>query len=463
MILSMFMLCISSVQTTYGYLTVSTQPITNIFIPNEQFALKIVKQLQHPYGEEYQIPDSIQFTFDIDFGEKYKNKKFETSNGTLKTNKEGHLLVSLKPNEAFYIKGFSENQHIVVTELNSNLTGFSIVGEAVQVVDVNEATNAEMIYTNKYTPIGVYGSIIEVDGYKTIEGYEYCDKDRFTYVLEYYDDGEWVKIKDTSIIYKDEEENILDIPNALDKMLFEKLGEHEFRIREKNDDQDEEIRYFKVVISDDDMDGYIEIKEVYGEEDVEVKWEDGRFHVSAYFKDKYEPTEDMKEPLKKVIQIHKKVTNKGELKSSLKGFEFVLENMETHEKIKSYSDERGNAYFTLEYDLDDLKKEFKYYIYETNQGVKGMTYDSSLYKIEVKVDLNKEQKLKGSVLVNGKKYDQSKITFHNIYQMNKNNRPPTGDQTHLLFWMGMALLSGTSFIILLFYDPKDKKACENMK
>lgn len=461
MILSMFILCISSIQTTYGYLAVSTKSLMNIFIPNEQFALKITKELQHPYGEEYQIPDSIQFTFDIDFGKEYKDSPFETSIGTLKTDEKGHMLVSLKPNESFYIKGFSEQQHIVVTELESELKGFHIVGDNVQEVDVNELTNAEMLFTNKYTPEAVYGSIIEIDGYKTIEGFEYCDKEEFTYVLEYYEDEEWKMIEDTSITYQDGKVNFFDFANACDEMIFKQLGEYEFRIREKNDDQKEEIRYFNVVISDDDMNGSMEMSQIYGEDQMDIVWEDQHYHITAYFFDRYVPSEEMQKPIQKEIQITKKLTNKGEQKASLEGFEFVLEDMQTHEKIMSFSDQKGNATFTLKYDLNDIKKTFEYRIYETNQGIKGMTYDTNVYELNVQVELDEEKQIKANVFVNGEKYDHSKIRFHNIYHVIKSSKPPTGDKTNLLFWMVMALLSGTSFIILLFCDKNDKKAYVN--
>ena len=73
LMLSAITLLISSVNTTLCFVTSKTDTITNIFKPEEKIknGISVIKRVEHPYGDNYVIPENIAFDFTITFGDIY--------------------------------------------------------------------------------------------------------------------------------------------------------------------------------------------------------------------------------------------------------------------------------------------------------------------------------------------------------------------------------------------------------
>ena len=107
--------------------TTSTSNVSNTFKPYEfkENDLIINKTVEHPYGEYYQLPNKLLFKFKVNLGSKYANYEFDTSVGKKKTDKDGILEVSVKPNEPLTISGIDEGTLVKVTEIQDKY-GFEV-------------------------------------------------------------------------------------------------------------------------------------------------------------------------------------------------------------------------------------------------------------------------------------------------------------------------------------------------
>ena len=85
LLVSMIVLLTSTVNTTFGFIVTKTDSLINTFVPFDNIIsnLLISKNVEHPFGDEYVIPDNIAFDFKIDFGSLYANTTIKTTTGDI--------------------------------------------------------------------------------------------------------------------------------------------------------------------------------------------------------------------------------------------------------------------------------------------------------------------------------------------------------------------------------------------
>ena len=154
------------------------------------------------------------------------------------------------------------------------------------------------------------------------------------------------------------------------------------------------------------------------------------------------------------VTARKKVNNVGKKQMGPQGFEIVLKNTETGEKQKLKTNEEGVAEFNLPLTAADIGKTYTYQLSETNTGKAGVTYDKTVYDICVSVILGENQKLAATVTLDGKPVDDAAVQFVNTYN---SEDPKTGDDTNLVFWAVMMLLSGAACLCLVIWERKHRK------
>lgn len=115
------------------------------------------------------------------------------------------------------------------------------------------------------------------------------------------------------------------------------------------------------------------------------------------------------------IAVEKTVVNKGSESIGPEGFEFVLENVETEEKLYAESDEDGNAMFTLSYTEDDIGKVYTYKLTEVNDNRENVQYSTEEYIVSVEVSLNEDNELVATISVDGEDVEQAVAEFENVY------------------------------------------------
>ena len=468
LILAFVMLLTSTVGTTYGYMITATEPLINVFVPESVAlgSLRLVKVVEHPLGDDYKIPDNIVFPMELEMGAYYANARITTSQGVLTADQDGRLQVQVKPNVEFSVDSLQAGRTVKVTELSPLLPGFAIKGAATQEVTVAEDTAVLVTVTNQYTPASAKGNGFTLAGTKTLEGRDWKEGDTFTVKLEQQSGNDWKELGTKSVTYdpKNKDYKNFDFNDVLESLTFSQVGTYTFRLSEvvgnlENVVYDQTVNHFRVVVTDQDMDGKLEIREVTGTENTKVTFTDGKFQVEVPFNNTYVPPElPEPTPVEVQIRVNKTVNNTGSKKLSPKDFSFLLEKNGTHDKWEVKSDGAGRADFKLSFTKADAGKTYTYRLTETDTARKGVTYDTRAYEITVTVKWHEDSNtLSATVKVDGKETVNPTAAFKNTYYVAPADNPQTGDPSNVSFWLIMMAVSGTAFAALLIYDIKQRK------
>ncbi|MBQ0037234.1 MAG: hypothetical protein KBS74_01030 [Clostridiales bacterium] len=102
---------------------------------------------------------------------------------------------------------------------------------------------------------------------------------------------------------------------------------------------------------------------------------------------------------------------------------------------------------------------YQYKIYQMVGKSANETYDHTVYTATVYVldSETEEDALTVTVVLNSEGSDgkQDGISFKNVYY--NPNQPKTGDETHLLLWMSLMIISGAAGAGVLFFERKKQK------
>lgn len=453
LLVSLLMLVTSTVNTTYGFIATHTVSLVNIFTPFDSAIsdLVISKTIEHPFGEDYIVPDNENTVFDfkVELGALYANTRIKTENGVITADGAGAITVSIKGNRSVGIIGIDAGTQVTVTELTER-AGFTVSGDAVQTVTIPEDKNAELTFTNVYEPDGIDGAAVEVVGTKKLEGRDWLADDTFTVILEQYQDGDWTQLGYQQL---SGENKTFDLSALLERIPFTQAGEYEFRVQELigdlvDIDYDETPKPFTVCVTDADMDGELEVGTVRAGEGATVRQDNGTFTVDVLLSNIYV------KPVDVAIAINKKVTCVGESTIGPEGFSFILENTETKEQIRAVTDKNGQTAINLHYGLVDAGKTFTYTLSEARGNVAGVGYDERVYRIAVTV-VREGGEMQATVTVDDAAVEECVTHFENTYDGDQAQTPPTGDNRNLPFWLIMMILSGAACVVLVVLDRRD--------
>ncbi len=464
MLLSLVMLITSTIGTTYCYIVTKTDPITNVFVPDTEDVRGFVisKTVEHSLGDDYVIPDNISFDFNVELGSYYAGAKLNTTAGEMNANESGTLSVTIKPGRAFGIEGLEEGTVVKVTEKMTSLVGFAVKGDATKTVTVGADGTASISFVNTYIPDAVKPSSVTVSGVKVLEGREWQTGDRFSFLLEQNDGESWTKLGEQTVTYDAENDdfNKFDFSDVFQALTFDKVGTYTFRMSEvvgtlENVDYDKTVNHFTVKVTDVDMDGKLEINTASGTENAAVTKTNDGYAVSVTFNNTFvPPVVPDPDPITVLIGIDKIISNVGEATHGKGGFQFVLKNTATSKGLGATSADNGKASFSLTYTKADIGKTYTYKLSETNQGLAGMTYDTDVHEITIKVSLNGNNELVAALTMDGKSVNALNATFENTYDADTSEAPPTGDNSNFMLWFILMIVSGSALIALTVYDRK---------
>lgn len=465
---SLILLLTSTVNTTFGFIVTKTDSLVNTFTVFDSVtnSLTITKEVEHPLGEEYVIPDSISFDFKVDLGRLWANTAMDTTGGKIVADENGSMTVSVKPGDSFTIEGIDAGTNVRVSELQEDGNAFSVKdGAAVKEVTVSSHGNAKAEFVNVYTPAGVQPVNVTVGGRKILEGRDWQNGDSFSFTLEQKTEaGTWRTLGTKTVSYDANNADFdqFDFSDFVQALTFDKVGTYSFRMTEvvgalEDVDYDKSINTFAVQVTDADMDGKLEIHTVTAAQNAQVTEKDGRYSVFVTFNNTFVPAVPEPDDLAVELAVLKTVKNVGEASIGPEGFEFVLENTASGEKRALESDESGRAVFALAFTASDIGKTYTYKLSETDEGMTDVVYDTKVYEIAISVDLDADNCLIASVTMDGEKTEKAVAQFENTYDAELSVSPPTGDRTRLLFWFGMMIASATSCAALVLLDRKYAK------
>lgn len=423
LLLALFLILTVAIENTFAFIATSTSNVSNTFKPYEfkENDLIINKTVEHPYGEYYQIPTRLLFTFKVDLGSKYANYEFLTTAGKLKTDSSGILEVSVKPNEPLTISGIDEGTKVKVTEIQDKY-GFAVKDSVItKEITITETGLLTISFTNVYTPDPIKLETFNLTGTKILEDREWREGDKFSFRLEFLNENqEWITLATKTIEYKENENdfNKFNFNEEIQKIEYDTIGTYYYRISEiigtdNNIDYDQNINYFSIEITDDDMNGKLEITNVEGHQNITINQNNNNYNIDVTFNNRFklENVEDIE--IK--ITSHKTIKNTGDYEIGPEGFTFVLTNTETNDTKRLLSNDYGITIFGITYTKDDIGKTYNYTLHELNDNKTNVTYSDKVYKVQVKIILNNEDKLQAKIKVDGEDVENVKVAFENIY------------------------------------------------
>ena len=237
---------------------------------------------------------------------------------------------------------------------------------------------------------------------------------------------------------------------------------------------DETLYRVMVVVRDD---GNGQLKAL-----VNVSDEDGNHVTLGYGGAKeFKNIEKTVAPVELPLNIKKTIVEKTSKKHTLSGFKFEIKNVTTGEVYpeKPVSNNDGKTLFNVQYTKADIGKTYTYEIREINTGIKDMTYDTAVYKVEVAVNYVRDE-LVLTIKVNGESVEDVELAFKNIYSGKRTKRDPiidpgkdaavpeyypaptygaggsTGDSANIIAYVAAAFIACVGGAALVFYKRKKR-------
>jgi len=372
-----------SISTTFGLMITKTDSIINTFAPELSSDLVIQKQVSHPFGNGYTLPD-LSFDFIVSLGETYANQTL----GEVTADENGSFSIKLGHGERFVLDDLREGTVVTVTEENLP-SGFTVKDGEVKTYTIG-TDKGTVCFDNIYTPASAPVNL-SVVGTKLLEGRDWQEGDTFEFLLEYGLATEsgvaWTIADDALVEYDSEDESFDQFEFDLSSVELNSAGTYSFRVSEIEGDI-EGILYaqpaeFDVVVGDADMDGSLEIQEIktYQNTDSTYNKEEGQFMVDTTLCNRYSPNGEA------VVNILiEKLIDGGKLPE---GYTFELYDAGGDLILTTDpTTAAGEASISLSYDTSDLARcNFRYLLKESNAGetIDGVAYDDTEYPLMVTV------------------------------------------------------------------------------
>ena len=294
LMLSLVMILAVTVNTTWAFVISQTGTVTNVFAPYDSISgdLIVHKAVEHPFGTDYVIPDTVSFDFEVDLGPFYANTELNTTAGKLTADQKGTLSFSVKPGVPVGIEGIDDGTKVTVREIQKDKDGFT-PKDGKDTVEATVSKDGTFVtFTNVYQPSPVKAKNITLTGTKLLEGRSWRAGDVFAFRLEREKDGEWKHLGTRTVVYNanDSAFDRFDFNSLIQSQSFDTAGTYTFRITEVAGNStflkyDTSENYVTVIVGDADMDGSLEIQNVTASQNaVAVKNEvSGVYEVGVTF------------------------------------------------------------------------------------------------------------------------------------------------------------------------------------
>lgn len=360
--------------------------------------LVITKVVTHSLGSDYVIPLDKTFEGKVTLkdadGNALANTALNTSAGKITTTANGTINFELAHDESLTIYGLNEGTAYIVDETVIP-PGFQLSAESETAGTVAADETAEATLVNVYTPNSPeLGLTVHVDKVLTgLEDDEWGSR-TFEFKLEQQSSDGWKVIDADSV---DEFSKSVDLKIAAD--IFTSVGNYLFRIVENGEYPgivNDTNKYITVVVTDNDMDGSLEINQVIRMNE-SVDFEGNKIEIT--FNNNYVVDGEVAVQ----IPITKELTNDTGVLLRPGGFVFGL--FESNNGGESYdikvdeaiSNAAGEASINMIYDEKDLDGEnevtFEYELREIAGDMEGVTYSETAYNVTVTIGVNADDDL----------------------------------------------------------------------
>ncbi len=382
--------------------TVTLQKVDKIdFLntPTTDGNLYITKRVEHPYGDSYTLSDknlSFEITIALTYGgAPLANQSYTYVNGgtsNITTDGQGKLTFTLAPNETVAIHGIPETTQYTVTEREIAGDGFTLSTQKSTglIGEISPTSNAHATLVNVYSPaeISPDNNEIVLELTKSLEGRDWLNTDSFEFVIEKLH-PETLEPTETigtvTINNKNELTKLFDLTDE----VYTEVGTYHYRITEAAGNgkngiaYDNQIRRFHVTVTDEDMDGYLEIADVENVARTTVSVDSNLdYTVAAVFTNTYAAYQGtaVEIPVQKII---------ADNNFSLNGFKFGIwdESGENLIYESAITDTLGKTSINLAFSATDIGVH-KYLLAEIEGNINGMTYSNEVYSVTITISDN---------------------------------------------------------------------------
>ncbi len=403
-----------------GSVTVNQYEIKNVSFVNDDRGtgnLTIAKEVEHDFGQEYQIPADKTFTMQVKLsGIGTANATFiaehsgDSTVTTITTDADGKFTVTLKHDEQLEMFGLPAGTVATVVEQNP-ATGFTpvywdngVLGDGQ--VTITDSNTVSVIVVNDYAPTEVHPVNIELGGNKVVKDEkgdtvtDWIASYEFDIVLERYDTTNgWVEIgrrtvNDANKSFSFNEVMAAEkytVPGVYSYQMYEEEPTVGTVDRVNGMIYDLTWHTFSVYVSDTDMDGKLEIVKVHSDHaNKDFELVNGVYTIKADF----ENAQTVTVPALATVEIQKILNNaSGSTHVSLAGYNFGLYtdvNCTTAaipgNGVKTISlnptDTVGEGRIDIQFDESGT---YTFYVKEVATSINGMTYSDQVIKIVVTV------------------------------------------------------------------------------
>lgn len=460
LLISVLMIFAITVFPTVSYVITRTHPLANTFVPTTFpiGQLTLNKTVEHPLGSGYVIPDTIKFLFNIAFGSEYAGKTLNTESGeSFIADSNGNISVAVNAGTSLTFNGIFAGTPVTITEKDI-LPGFSVKDNQIEKNVIISADDVSVVdFINVYSPAPAENNV-SLNGEKILHGRPWQQGDKFTFLLEYHDGEKWLQLDTRTVEYdpQDDDFSKFDFTDVLSNLHFDSVGVYAFRMTEQVGD-DESIVYdttenhFNIAVTDDDMDGRLEISSVVASENAKaVEEQTGSYTVNVLFNNSFVSAPPPEGSAITSVTVKKTVKNVGTDCIGPENFEFVLEDA-VGGRTELKTDENGEAAFELIYTEKDIGTH-SYKLYEVNTALENVTYSDKIYDVSVTVALDDNGELKATVAIDGEITDDPVAHFENIYDADV-EIPPTGDMSLPIIVVSLI----TSITVIVVFTKKRRK------
>lgn len=385
LLLSLILLLTCAVGYTAAYLIGETDPVLNTFISgvDPYGSLTISKSVEHPYGDSYVIPEDVSFSYKVELGDKCAGKTYSGYTA----DSDGVITLDIpygKGTSSIKLEEIPAGTHAVITE-QSIPKGFEAKDGAKKEVDIEQAKDKRADYVNVYTPDPADNKV-KVTGSKTLEGRDWKDSDEFKFVLEQLTGEEWVQVGTEKTATK--ESKTFSFSGDFQTLVFDEIGTYKFRVKEIEGSisgvtYDSTVNYFNVIVTDEDMDGSLEINgAMSGSPNVSITTdaETKQPVIDISFNNSYAPT-GSDEVILNITKTMKDTSGQG---IEPAGYSFKLYDGSTLITETDETDASGIVQIKQIFTPADIG-EYRWTLKETKGSKPGVIYDETEYDLAVKV------------------------------------------------------------------------------
>lgn len=392
--------------------------VNTVTPPDTDGALVLYKKVEHPFDPNYikNLPEDKQpvFKFDVTIGDAQS------------------VEYTLSAEQAITIDHIPIGTEVTIVEDMTGLDGFTSNYENNTHSFIMTTNEYHVVtFTNTYSPEPVSPNIT-VTGDKSFTGREnneWLDSDEFIFRLEKWENNTWVEMG-TDIATKSDP--TFDFTNLMTNEVYSTTGRYSYRIVEVYDQNpylgityDKGVRWFDVIVADNDMDGHYEISSVEGFQGAEVTTTGNTHNVHSVFNNTYASTGSDAV----TIVINKSIfdTSVDDQSNSLKSNEGYLFGLYQGDQLVDAFPPTvggsGEAMLTLNFGAHDIGKNISYTLKEIvpDTPENGVVYSDKEYIVKVFVEDDTQGGVNAQVAVY-ENYDGEAISIGEQVEVDYTNK-----------------------------------------